>query len=144
MIDKIQEDLDNVVHKEMENVVVECCNIHNISHFEFHSKSRLRYIIDCRTMAFYFIRKVLDITYPKMAKHFNKNHATIIHAVNKHDDMMEYDVRYKDKYLQLQYKLMDQYPAQFQGNIIYQLKKENDQLKKQLLTILETGKIDLA
>ena len=124
------------------DIVLQCCKINNISQSEFFSKSRLRQIVDARTMAFYFMRNVLDLTYTRIAKYFDKNHATIIHAVNKHDAMMDWDLRYKEKYQLMQYTMMDNYPEKFEGNIIYELRNENNDLKQRIIEIVESQNIE--
>lgn len=124
--------------KNIEDVIYQCCKMNDISQNEFYSKSRLRKIVDARTMAFYFLRNVLDYKYMELGRIFDKNHATIIHAVKKHDNMMEWDIRYKDKYQTLQYSFMDRFPDKFEGNVMFELKNENEQLKTRIAELIKT------
>ena len=124
--------------KNFNDIIKQCCDLYNISENELYSKSRLRHLVDARTMVYYFLRNVMDYRYNQIAKKFGKNHATIIHAVKKHEQLMEWDIRYKDKYQTLQYQFIDRFPEKFEGNILSELKNENQQLKNQISELLHT------
>ena len=81
--------------ERVKNVV---CDVSKISRKQLLSKSRERYIVDNRRMAFVICRDILELGWTKIAREFNLNHASIIHHYKKHKDLMAYDEYYKNKY----------------------------------------------
>ena len=81
--------------ERVKNVV---CYVSKISRKQLLSKSRERYIVDNRRMAFVICRDILELGWSKIAREFNLNHASIIHHYKKHKDLMAYDEYYKNKY----------------------------------------------
>ena len=81
--------------ERVKNVV---CYVSKISRKQLLSKSRERYIVDNRRMAFVICRDILELGWSKIAREFNLNHASIIHHYKKHQDLMAYDEYYKNKY----------------------------------------------
>jgi hypothetical protein len=81
--------------ERVKNVV---CYVSKISRKQLLSKSRERYIVDNRRMAFVICRDILELGWTKIAREFNLNHASIIHHYKKHKDLMAYDEYYKNKY----------------------------------------------
>ena len=81
--------------ERVKNVV---CYVSKISRKQLLSKSRERYIVDNRRMAFVICRDILELGWTKIAREFNLNHASIIHHYKKHQDLMAYDEYYKNKY----------------------------------------------
>jgi len=84
--------------EKIERVKSVVCYVSKISKNELLSKSRERYIVDNRRMAFALCKDVLDLGWTKIAKEFNLNHASIIHHYKKHQDFLSYDEYYKNKY----------------------------------------------
>ena len=81
--------------ERVKNVV---CYVSKISRKQLLSKSRERYIVDNRRMAFVICRDILELGWSKIAREFNLNHASIIHHYKKHQDLMAYDEYYTNKY----------------------------------------------
>ena len=81
--------------ERVKNVV---CYVSKISRKQLLSKSRERYIVDNRRMAFVICKDILELGWSKIAREFNLNHASIIHHYKKHKDLMAYDEYYKNKY----------------------------------------------
>ena len=81
--------------ERVKNVV---CYVSKISRKQLQSKSRERYIVDNRRMAFVICRDILELGWSKIAREFNLNHASIMHHYKKHQDLMAYDEYYKNKY----------------------------------------------
>ena len=81
--------------ERVKNVV---CYVSKISRKQLLSKSRERYIVDNRRMAFVICRDILELGWTKIAREFNLNHASIMHHYKKHKDLMAYDEYYKNKY----------------------------------------------
>ena len=81
--------------ERVKNVV---CYVSKISRKQLLSKSRERYIVDNRRIAFVICKDILELGWSKIAREFNLNHASIMHHYKKHQDLMAYDEYYKNKY----------------------------------------------
>ena len=120
--------------ERVKNVV---CYVSKISRKQLLSKSRERYIVDNRRMAFVICRDILELGWSKIAREFNLNHASIIHHYKKHKDLMAYDEYYKNKYNDILevFKLQIDYvePKELIREIV-NIKKQryNDYLKQKL------------
>tara|TARA_R100000700_G_C3092659_1_gene93319 strand:+ start:118 stop:549 length:432 start_codon:yes stop_codon:yes gene_type:complete len=86
------------INSRIEKCVEAVCLVSNISKKEFYNKSRTRNLIDSRRMVYAFCKESLNLGYSKTAKFFNVNHATIIHHYKCHNELIQYDVFYKDKF----------------------------------------------
>ena len=76
------------------------CEQDDILPEEVVSKTRKRHLVEARMM----ISKLLlreGITLSEIARFLNKDHATIIHYRNLHDDLMKTEAKYKHKFDQL-------------------------------------------
>ena len=120
--------------ERVKNVV---CYVSKISRKQLLSKSRERYIVDNRRMAFVICRDILELGWSKIAREFNLNHASIMHHYKKHQDLMSYDEYYKNKYNDILevFKLQIDYvePRELIREIV-NIKKQryNDYLKQKL------------
>ena len=99
MNDFIDEAVDLMeVNSRVNKCVEAACVVANISKKEFYNKSRTRHFIDARRMVYAFCKETLNLGYSKTAKFFKMNHATLFHHYKCHNQLMEYDVFYKDKF----------------------------------------------
>ena len=120
--------------ERVKNVV---CYVSKISRKQLLSKSRERYIVDNRRMAFVICRDILELGWSKIAREFNLNHASIMHHYKKHQDLMAYDDYYNTKYNDILevFKLQIDYvePKELIREVI-NIKKQryNDYLKQKL------------
>jgi len=57
---------------------------------DIHTKSRKQEHIEARAIVYSIMRECLNMTYKEIGKVFNKNHATILHAVNELPYMIKY------------------------------------------------------
>ena len=120
--------------ERVKNVV---CYVSKISRKQLLSKSRERYIVDNRRIAFVICKDILELGWSKIAREFNLNHASIIHHYKKHKDLMAYDEYYKNKYNDILevFKLQIDYvePKELIREIV-NIKKQryNDYLKQKL------------
>lgn len=65
-------------------------NYYKISHQELIGKSRAKNIAYARQVAFYLCRMILDIPYIELGEKFNRDHSTVLYAVNKiEQDMLK-------------------------------------------------------
>jgi len=74
------------------------CSVTNISLEELDSRSRKRYIVDARRMVFSMAKDYLNMKILHIADKFNMNHASVIHQLKQHKDLMTSDIYYKDRF----------------------------------------------
>ncbi|WP_340155904.1 helix-turn-helix domain-containing protein [uncultured Winogradskyella sp.] len=84
--------------KNMDNIVNAVSYITKTSKKDLLSTSRLRNIVDARKTIFKLIREIYGYPYLVMGRFFKKNHATIIHQINSHDQLMVTDKNYRLTY----------------------------------------------
>jgi len=70
---------------------------YNISIEELHSKSRKRYIIEPRQIMMYVMREHYGYRLERIGDYFDKNHATVIHAVKNIKNIMFSDKHFEHK-----------------------------------------------
>lgn len=68
-------------------------------------KTRVSKIVLARSVAQYFIRNTLNVTFPEMGLIFNQDHSTVMHACQKVETMVlaKHDNEYKNYINELKY-----------------------------------------
>lgn len=116
---------------KFEEIKKTACSVTGISLEELESQSRKRYIVDARRMVFSIAKDYLGMKISHIAFKVNMNHASIIHHLKQHKDLITYDIYYKDRFD----KLLDLYKL----NITYvntdELIEEIKELKAENLRI---------
>ena len=74
-----------------DNIIADVCNVYGIELNDLFSTSRFRILVEPRQILFYILHKKMNIPCVKVAKMFNKNHATVLHGANNIKSFMEYD-----------------------------------------------------
>jgi hypothetical protein len=74
------------------------CEVHLIEFNNVFSKTRKTEYIDARTQLSAFLYTYLQYRYTRIANIFGKDHSTIIHSVKKHEDLLETDKIYTQKF----------------------------------------------
>ena len=112
------------------------CSVTNISLEELESRSRKRYIVDARRMVFSMAKDYLNMKILHIADKFNMNHASVIHQLKQHKDLMTSDIYYKDRFD----KLVELYKQNISFinadeliNEIKELKAENLRIESELI-----------
>ncbi len=112
------------------------CSVSNISLEELDSRSRKRYIVDARRMVFSMAKDYLNMKILHIADKFNMNHASVIHHLKQHTDLMTSDIYYKDRFD----KLVELYKQNISFinadeliNEIKELKAENLRIESELI-----------
>lgn len=112
------------------------CSVSNISLEELESRSRKRYIVDARRMVFSMAKDYLNMKILHIADKFNMNHASVIHQLKQHKDLMTSDIYYKDRFD----KLVELYKQNISFinadeliNEIKELKAENLRIESELI-----------
>jgi Trp operon repressor len=76
------------------------CNQDDVPMEEILSKTRKRSVVEARMM----VSKLLlneGLSYSEIARFLSKDHATIIHYRNLHDDLIDSDPQYREKFEKL-------------------------------------------
>ncbi len=88
----------NKTHKKItiKDIQLEVSKYYNLQFHELCSKNRSRYISKPRQIAMFLSKKFTDASYPEIGKLFGgKDHATVIHGVNKIKVISETDRKVK-------------------------------------------------
>jgi len=121
---------------KFEEIKKTACSVTNISLEELESKSRKRYVVDARRMVFSIAKDYLEMKISHIAHRVNMNHASIIHHLKQHKDLITSDIYYKDRFDKLLelYKLNISYINK-DGLIeeIKKLKAENLRIETELI-----------
>ena len=95
---KILDDYLNKTHKKItiKDIQLEVSKYFNLQFHELCSKNRSRYISKPRQIAMFLSKQLTDCSYPEIGKLFGgKDHATVIHGVNKIKALSETDRKLK-------------------------------------------------
>ena len=91
-------DYINKNHKKItvKDIQLEVSKYYNLQFHELCSKNRSRYISKPRQIAMFLSKQLTDSSYPEIGKLFGgKDHATVIHGVNKIKVLCETDRKVK-------------------------------------------------
>ena len=84
--------------KRAQSIITVAARVAGIGVKKLKSDSRRREIVDIRRMCFKLIREKLNLPTPVIGAIFNRDHATILHNLNQHDDLCSYEKEYKTLY----------------------------------------------
>lgn len=131
--------MNKIMSKQMDFVTNMVCEITHLSRAELHSRNRDRHLVDARRLAYALIRELFGTPYLIMGKYFGKNHASVIHALKTHKNLLDYDDIYRGRYVRT-FRLMYE---KYNEEVIDFLKdKLNDEKNSDLVrTIREDSKI---
>ena len=128
----------------IQNLLVEASKTFQI---DIHLNSRKEEYILARAVCYSILRDCLNMTYQQIAKVFNKNHATVIHAYNELPYMIKYNKSLADKKVELLKNWGDKYHIKSYTKRSEQIKDLQDRifllnlesrlLQKQLDTLQE-------
>ena len=90
----------------IQNLLVEASKTFQI---DIHVNSRKEEYILARAVCYSILRDCLNMTYQQIAKVFNKNHATVIHAYNELPYMIKYNKSLAEKKVELLKNWGDKY-----------------------------------
>ncbi|QDP67844.1 MAG: putative bacterial DnaA helix-turn-helix protein [Prokaryotic dsDNA virus sp.] len=82
------------------------CERYNLSWSVVEGRSRVRKIVDARRLYSGVLRDLFCLSYQKIAKILNKNHATIIHNVQQHEVFVKILKSYRKNYEDIERTLM--------------------------------------
>ena len=62
------------------------------------AKDRVRLNVDARRIVYRLCRELLNITYTRIARYFDKNHASVLHGLKQFDALFETDREFRRNY----------------------------------------------
>ena len=113
----------------------EICRRYDVSWISIESRSRVRLVVDARRMYCGILRNTFGITYTKIAKILNKNHATILHNVNQHNNFIKILKSYKLNFEEIEAMLIED--DNYYIHEIVNIERKIDELYKKLDDLLE-------
>ena len=81
--------------KNKENIIEKVCLHFDLEISQVYLKSRLRDIIEARSIIMYLLHKHLRMSCTDVGRVFNKDHATVLHACKKVSGFMDVDKSYR-------------------------------------------------
>ena len=75
--------VDLYSHLSAETIIDTVCKYYNVKKEQVLGKSRPKNVVIPRQMAMYIAREELNDSFPALAKYFNKDHSTIVHAYER-------------------------------------------------------------
>lgn len=67
----------------VDNILETCAKYFSVEKADILSTARAKEIVNARKYAIYLSRELLDLSYPNLAKEFNKNHTTIMYQYDQ-------------------------------------------------------------
>jgi len=113
----------------------EICRRYDVSWISIESRSRVRLVVDARRMYCGILRNTFGITYTKIAKILNKNHATILHNVNQHNNFIKILKSYKLNFEEIEAMLIED--DNYYIHEIVNIERKIEELYKKLDDLLE-------
>ncbi|MCL1902993.1 MAG: chromosomal replication initiator protein DnaA [Oscillospiraceae bacterium] len=98
VVEEIIDDEKNIpAPLTVERVINEVASIYGISEDDIRSKKRSADISTARQIAIYVVHKITKLSYVEIGKEFgNRDHSTIVYAINKVKDIIVKDKGYRD------------------------------------------------
>lgn len=75
--------------------------MHSVTHEELIGRDRHESVANWRNVVFYAMYRVYGFTSTETAKHFNRNHATVLSGAKRIKGFMDVDKYYKQEVLEL-------------------------------------------
>ena len=113
----------------------EICRRYDVRWISIESKRRVRLVVDARRMYCGILRNTFGITYTLIAKILNKNHATILHNVNQHNNFIKILKSYKLNFEEIEAMLIED--DNYYIHEIVNIERKIDELYKKLDDLLE-------
>ena len=82
--------------KSKEKTIELVCSHFDLPISQVFIESRIRKIVDARSIIMYICHKHLEMTCTEVGKMFKKDHATVLHACKKIAGFMDIDKSYKE------------------------------------------------
>ena len=89
----------NIIMKTVNNdIEIICDSVAVVTKADPMTKDRVRENVDARRICYKICRDVLNLTYIRIAKYFDNNHATVLHGLKHFDALFETDKEFRRNY----------------------------------------------
>lgn len=92
-----QEGLLKLLKREPDEILNKVCKYFKANPDDVTSKSRRRELVEVRYICISLIKNYTNLTLFKIGRIFDRDHSTIIHAINTVNDLSETDREFKEK-----------------------------------------------
>lgn len=118
-----------------EKIQSEVCSRYGLEWSMILSKSRVREVVDARRLYIGILRDVFRLTLQEIGNILNKNHATILHNVNKHEIFVKILKSYKKNYEEIERALM--LDNNYYIHEVKEVERKMEDLSKRLEELIE-------
>lgn len=82
---------------DIDYIIENVCKYHNMPTWKIYLKTHEREIVEPRQIAMYFTKRKTNMSLYAIGDEFNKNHATVLHACKKVQNIIDTDKKFKEK-----------------------------------------------
>jgi hypothetical protein len=118
-----------------EKIKSEICTRYDLSWVAIQGKTRVRKVVDARRLYSGILRDLFCLSYHKIGKILNKNHATIIHNIQQHEFFVMNLKSYKKNYEEIERLLM--IDSNYYIHEIKEVERQMDSLAERLNDLIE-------
>lgn len=118
-----------------EKIKSEICIRYDLLWETIQGRSRVRKVVDARRLYSGILRDLFSLSYHKIGKILNKNHATIIHNIQQHDFFVKSLKSYKKNYEDIESLLM--IDSNYYIHEIKEVERQMDSLSQRLNDLIE-------
>lgn len=97
---------------------------------KIRTKIRERYYVEARQYAYYIFKIILQYSHSRTGLIFMRDHSTVIHGLESHENLMYIDSNYREDFFQCLDKLIEDFPDKFQNYTSDKLKQRYERRKK--------------
>jgi len=132
---KYKLDLGSPRNKEAKHIIFITAKATGTTVQMLSSKCRVRNLVDARRICYVILRDTLKMTYGEIGSHFDRDHASIMHNYEQHEDLLRMYADYRIMYERVKGRLMnnpyvenDMY--EIIDNLTFRLNEVEKQIKK--------------
>ena len=133
---KYKLDLGSPKNKEAKHIIFITAKATGTTVQMLSSKCRVRNLVDARRICYVMLRDKLKMTYGEIGSHFDRDHASVMHNYEQHEDLLRMYADYRIMYERVKGRLMNNpYVETDMYEIIDNLAFRLDELEKQIKKI---------
>lgn len=107
-----------------QRVIEVLCDAKGIEFDKIRTPIRERYYVETRQSAFYIFKTIFQYTYSRTGFIFMRDHSTVIHGIETHENLMYTDSSYRDTFIKALDKLIEEFPERFSDYTTAHLKNK--------------------
>jgi chromosomal replication initiation ATPase DnaA len=133
---KYKLDLGSPKNKEAKHIIFITAKATGTNVQMLVSRCRVRNLVDARRICYVMLRDKLKMTYGEIGSHFDRDHASVMHNYEQHEDLLRMYADYRIMYERVKGRLMNNpYVETDMYEIIDNLAFRLDELEKQIKKI---------